>query len=119
MLTADGVLEHYDALDPAITYYHHAAIIKDLVAYNRDDTLRYAVFVTDCQEVLLTGAAVLDPYETGADQIESLAEKLVERNVDKATLVYVVDHHLPHARVKRRDGQIGCLFDWIGDDDEQ
>ena len=116
MLTCDGLVEHHEvkSLNPAD--FHHVKVIKNLDAYNRDDTLRYSIVRSHVSpyvyEILIAGSAALDPYKTGVTQIEHLATMLIERGFDENVTIIVVNHHLPHCTFLRNDGHIGCLADW-------
>lgn len=112
-MTKDGKMEKFNELQAKEADYHHSNLVKNLDAYDSDDSLK---FVRNGSENVysIRGNAAITPHSTASkEQLSRLAKRLVNEGADPSAPFSIEHMSLPETEAPYQGKSIGTLKQWI------
>jgi hypothetical protein len=112
-LSKDGKMEKFNETQAKEADYHHSNLVKNLDAYDSDDSLK---FVRNGSENVysIRGNAAIMPHATASkEQLSRLAKRLVNEGADPNAPFSIEHMSLPETEAPYQGKSIGTLKQWI------
>lgn len=117
IISKENYEEHYNFAKAKENDFHHTFCLSEegLKHYDNDDTLRFfymnkAFGNGDENKIVIEGNPALDPFNTGRNQLKTMARLFLEAGVGLSVPIYVENHYL---NTKYEGKIIGLLLHFL------